>query len=56
VRLLHGDEREELAMTTFADFYEHERTKAIRLAWRHVEVGVLNGRAVGAGIALIAHM
>jgi DNA-directed RNA polymerase specialized sigma24 family protein len=33
VRLLQGDKREELAMTTFADFYEQERTKAIRLAW-----------------------
>ena len=25
-------------------------------AWRHVEVGVLNGLAAGAGIALIAHL
>jgi DNA-directed RNA polymerase specialized sigma24 family protein len=33
VRLLQSDDREELAMTTFADFYAHERTPAIRLAW-----------------------
>ncbi|MEI8240275.1 MAG: hypothetical protein WCI22_12740 [Actinomycetota bacterium] len=25
-------------------------------AWRHVEVGVLNGLAAGAGVALIAHL
>ena len=25
-------------------------------AWRHAEVGVLNGLAAGAGVALIGHM
>ncbi|MEI8241024.1 MAG: sigma factor-like helix-turn-helix DNA-binding protein [Actinomycetota bacterium] len=33
MRLLQSNEREELAITTFADFYEQERTRAIRLAW-----------------------